>query len=299
MGSRVLVTGGAGFIGSQVVRALIARGDSPVVIDDLSAGQPGTLPQDVELIRLDISDPATVAAVDRLRPEVIIHAAAQISVAGSMQDPDHDRRVNVIGTQNVLEGAVRGDVRRVVYLSSGGAIYGDTGGARETDPPNPASYYGIHKWVAERYVALCPTPSATARLANVYGVGQRADQEGGVVAIFARRLREGSPATIFGDGRQCRDFVHVEDVADAIVTLAFADRVGVYNVGTGIATTINDLLATMEAQAHVSVDRHYEPRRAGDVRSSVLNIDAIREQLGWRPAVDLEHGLASVVHDSA
>jgi UDP-glucose 4-epimerase len=243
----ILVTGGAGFIGSHVVDALLATGEEPVVLDDLSTGDAASLPRDVEVVEADVADPGVVEKISNLRPRVVIHAAAQVSVASSMENPALDLAVNVGGTANVLAGARAAGAERFVFLSSGGGIYGETDGADEGTLPRPKSYYGAHKYLAERYVELDGIPYAIARLANVYGPRQRTDLEGGVVAIFAQRLREGLPVTINGTGQQSRDFVHVADVVEALLVMADSSLEGTWNVGTGRAVSVLELLRALEA----------------------------------------------------
>jgi UDP-glucose 4-epimerase len=295
---RVLVTGGAGFIGGTLVRHLAHRGDEVVVLDDLSASSASALPDGCELVRQDVSLPATAAAVERLAPDVVVHAAAQVSVVRSQADPDRDRAVNLVGTQHVVAGARAAGVRRFVFLSSGGAVYGEADGARETDLPRPASYYAIHKLAAEHYVAVSGVPFAIARLANVYGPGQRSDLEGGVVAIFAEALAAGRPVTIYGDGEQRRDFVHVADVVSALVAMLDADAGaggGTWNVGSGASISVNELLRTMESAAGLAVEHLHAPERSGELRNSRLNIERIRADLGWQPRLSLAEGLRTVI----
>jgi UDP-glucose 4-epimerase len=299
---RVLVTGGAGFIGSALVRALRARGEEVVVVDDLSGGSAANLPGGVELVEQDVARPETAELVERLAPEAVVHAAAQVSVVRSQADPDRDRQVNLGGTQHVLDGARAAGVRRFVFVSSGGAVYGESDGASETDPPHPASYYAVHKLAAEHYVAMSGLAYAVARPANVYGPGQRSDLEGGVVAIFAQHLAEGAPVTIYGDGEQTRDFVNVADVVDALVTmldLPAGRSGGVWNVGTGEPVSVNELLERMEAVAGRSVERVYGAAREGEVRSSRLSIGLAERELGWRPRVSLDEGLRQVLAEAS
>lgn len=309
--SRVLVTGGAGFIGSALVRALVGRGDSVAVLDNLSSGSAAAVPAGCELVQADIADATSVDAVASLAPEVVIHAAAQISVVQSQADPERDRQVNLVGTAHVLEGARRAGTHRFVFLSSGGAVYGETSGASEQDLPVPASYYAIHKLAAEHYVAVSSAASgggsavsgmsyAIARLANVYGPGQRADLEGGVVAIFASALSSGAPVTIYGSGEQRRDFVHVADVVTAVLAMVDAavpaSRAGgTWNVGTGESTSINELLSVMESAAGVTVERRFAPARAGELQDSRLLISRIHDDLGWSPSVSLADGVRTVL----
>jgi UDP-glucose 4-epimerase len=290
----ILVTGGAGFIGSHVVDALLAAGEAPVVLDDFSTGDRTNLPGDVEVIEADIADPGVVARISTLNLRAVVHAAAQVSVAASMEDPALDLAVNVGGTANVLAGARAAGAERFVFLSSGGGIYGETDGADENTLPRPKSYYGAHKYLAERYVELDGISYAIARLANVYGPRQRTDLEGGVVAIFAQRLRKGLPVTINGTGEQSRDFVHVGDVVDALLVMADSRIEGTWNVGTSRAISVLELLRALEAAIRPAVEVRHGPARHGDVRSSRLSIEAIERDLGWRPGYDLARGVADM-----
>jgi UDP-glucose 4-epimerase len=291
---RALVTGGAGFIGSRIVGQLLDRRWSVAVIDDLSGGRKEAVPSAVELVVHDVSDPAVSGVIARLRADVVIHAAAQVSVARSMQDPVHDWKVNVEGTRLVLRGATAAAVPRFVFLSSGGAVYGETGGALETDLPAPRSYYAVHKYVAERYVELSGVGYGIARIANAYGPGQRADLEGGVVAIFVDAIQRRTPVVIHGDGGQTRDFVHVDDVARAVCLMAETRQTGLWNVATGVPTSVRDLLGKVEGVMGPAASIEYVARREGDVYSSTMITDRIKSALGWQPEIDLDEGLAAL-----
>jgi UDP-glucose 4-epimerase len=292
---KVLVTGGAGFIGSVVAHRLVAQGAVVTVIDDLSSGSAEAVPHGVELVEQDVADEAVRDSITAIRPSHIIHAAAQVRVTRSMDAPLHDRRVNLDGTYHVLEGARRAGVARFVFVSSGGAVYGESTQATESTAPAPRSYYGVHKLAAEGYVALSGFSHAIARLANVYGPGQRDDLEGGVVAVFTRAVAAGFPVTIDGDGEQRRDFVHVDDVADALLAMLASDRAGVWNVGTGRATSINALVDLLERIVGRGVERRSGAPRAGDVRNSALAVGSIWRDLGWESRIDLESGLRNLI----
>jgi UDP-glucose 4-epimerase len=292
---RVLVTGGGGFIGSHLVDALLARGDEPVVLDDWSGGSRDNLPPGVETLDMDVADPRTVSAIAALRPDGIIHGAAQVSVPRSMADPDRDRAVNVVGTAHVLAGAREAGSPRVVFLSTGGGIYGESDGADEMTLPQPKSYYSAHKYLAERYLEYSGLPYAIARLANVYGPRQRSDLEGGVVAIFTERLSAGQPITIYGSGEQYRDFVYVADVVDAVLTMLDSSVDGMWNVATGEATTVNALLAALQERLGSASAIVHEQPRPGDVFASRLSIDRIKADLGWSPRYDLAAGLDAML----
>jgi UDP-glucose 4-epimerase len=292
---RVVVTGGAGFIGSRLVRTYAERGWPALVVDDLSGGSAGAVPAAVELAVADIADPSVSATIAAFRPDLVVHAAAQVSVPRSIGDPGRDRAVNVSGTHHVLEGARQGGAGRFVFLSSGGAVYGEADGADESTPPAPKSPYGRSKLEAEAIVRGSGLSHGIARLANVYGPGQRSDLEGGVVAIFVERLLAGLPVEVHGDGRQRRDLVHVDDIAGAIGAIGASPRDGTWNVATGEATTVADLLAVLRSLTGSGAPAVTTAARAGDVVVSRLLIDRIRRELGWEPRIDLRRGLTGTV----
>jgi UDP-glucose 4-epimerase len=291
----ILVTGGAGFVGSHLVDALADAGEDPVVLDNFASGDRENLREDVRLIEADIADPGVVNLISDLRPEVVVHAAAQVSVAVSMQDPHLDLTVNVQGTANVLEGAKVAGTRRFVFISSGGGVYGESDGADENTLPRPKSYYSTHKYVGERYVELSGLSYANARLANVYGSRQRSDLEGGVVAIFTQRLQNKQPILINGTGEQQRDLIYVADVVDSLLTMAKSDRDGTWNVGTGRSTSILELLRALEDQLEPAVEVRHGPPRPGDVKNSRLEIRSIRDDLGWEPRYGLAEGISEML----
>ncbi len=291
----ILVTGGAGFVGSHLVDALADAGEDPVVLDNFASGDRENLREDVRLIEADIADPGVVNLISDLRPEVVVHAAAQVSVAVSMQDPHLDLTVNVQGTANVLEGAKVAGTRRFVFISSGGGVYGESDGADENTLPRPKSYYSTHKYVGERYVELSGLSYANARLANVYGSRQRSDLEGGVVAIFTERLQNKQPILINGTGEQQRDLIYVADVVDSLLTMAKSDRYGTWNVGTGRSTSILELLRALEDQLEPAVEVRHGPPRPGDVKNSRLEIRSIRDDLGWEPRYGLAEGISEML----
>ena len=290
---RALVTGGAGFIGSHVVEALLARGDDVTVLDSLATGKRENLARGAELRVGDIRSDAG-AAFDAARPEVCFHLAAQADVGTSVERPDYDADVNVIGTLRVLDAARRHGTQ-VVFSSTGGAIYGECERpAREDDPRQPLSPYGTSKLAGEEYLAtwnrLHGTKHVALRLANVYGPRQLAKLEGGVVAIFMERLSTGESVRIFGDGEQTRDFVYVGDVVGAMLA-AVGRPGGVFNVGTGVETSVNALFETCRRVAGSDAAPEYAPARPGDVLRSVLDPGRAERELGWRPQYDLERGV--------
>jgi UDP-glucose 4-epimerase len=291
----ILVTGGAGFIGSHLVDTLLAAEQEPVVLDNLASGDRKNLPNGVKLVEKDIADTGVVEVIAELKPEVVIHAAAQVSVAVSMQDPHLDLAVNVQGTANVLEGAKAVGARRFVFVSSGGGVYGECDGADEAALPRPKSYYSAHKFLGERYVELSGLSYANARLANVYGSRQRSDLEGGVVAILTERLQNRQPILINGTGEQRRDLVYVADVVESLLTMARSNRDGTWNVGTGVSTSILELLHALEREIEPATEIRHGPKRPGDVSNSRLSIASIENDLGWRPEYDLDDGIVDMI----
>ena len=290
---RAAVTGGAGFIGSHVVDALVARGDDVHVVDNLATGRRENLNDGSTLHEHDIRDPLG-PLFDEIRPELVVHLAAQADVGTSVEQPVLDAQVNVLGTLNVLEAA-RPHGAQLVFSSTGGALYGECPRpAREDDERRPLSPYGTSKLAGEAYLgtwnALHGTNHVVLRFGNVYGPRQLAKLEGGVVAIFMDRLRAGENVRIFGDGEQERDFVYVGDVVDAILASAGRDG-GVYNVGTGEATSVNRLFETIRGVAGVEAEVEYAEARPGDLLRSVLDVSRAGRELGWRPETPLAEGL--------
>ncbi|HUH14572.1 MAG TPA: NAD-dependent epimerase/dehydratase family protein [Gaiellaceae bacterium] len=290
---RAVVTGGAGFIGSHVVEALVARGDEVHVVDNLATGRRENLATGATLHERDIRESLddVFAAV---RPELVVHLAAQADVGTSVEQPRFDAEVNVLGTVNVLEAA-RPHGAQLVFSSTGGAIYGECERpASEDDSRRPVSPYGTAKLAAEEYLAtwnrLHGTSHVVLRFANVYGPRQLAKLEGGVVAIFTDRLRAGEGVTIFGDGEQTRDFVYVGDVVAAVLAAIGHDG-GTFNVGTGEETSVNELFETCRRIAGVDADVEYAPARAGEALRSVVDVSRAARELGWRPQSSLEEGL--------
>jgi UDP-glucose 4-epimerase len=286
---KALVTGGAGFIGSNLVDALIARGDEAVVVDDFSFGKRENLNSRAELREHDIREPFETDA------DVVFHLAAQADVQTSMRRPEYDAAVNVVGTVNVLKAAL--DARaQVVFASSGGAGYGECPGpVDEQFPFLPLSPYGIAKKCGEEYLAgwnrIHGTSHVALRFANVYGPRQDSGLEGGVVAIFLERMAKGEPTTIYGDGSQSRDFVYVGDVVDAVLA-AVGRSGGPYNVGTAIETSVSGLHRACAEVAGVPNAPEFAEARLGDVTRSVVDSSLAAREFGWRAQVDLAEGLA-------
>lgn len=294
-GSRLVVTGGAGFIGHHLVRALQDRGGQVLVIDDLSGEIRGGLRPDTRLERLDITRDDLRRPIARWRPSVVYHLAAQVSVARSMQDPEHDLNVNAIGTLRVLEASRSAGVPRFVFTSSGGAIYGDTEKpATETSLSKPLSYYGVHKLLAEQYVRWSGIDHAIARPSNVYGPDQPTGGEGAVIAAFVSAAQHSSTLVIHGDGTQRRDFLHVADLVSALLLLGDCGESGTWNVSSRVATSVLDLAGLLEQLTGRPLKITHGDRRPGDVNESCLVSDRIR-QLGWAPRVSLADGLRQLL----
>jgi UDP-glucose 4-epimerase len=289
---RAVVTGGAGFIGSHVVDTLLDRGDDVAVVDSFATGSRENLRDEATLIERDIREDLRDAVAGA---EVVFHLAAQADVGTSVERPEYDAEVNVLGTLRVLEAA-RAAGAHVVFSSTGGAVYGETARpAREDDPLTPLAPYGASKLAGEQYLAtwnrLHGTGHVTLRFANVYGPRQLPKLEGGVIAIFMNRIAAGEPVTIFGDGEQTRDFVYVADVVAAMLAAA-KHRGGVFNVGTGIETSVNRLYAVMQEITGTDADPEYAPARLGDLLRSSVDVTRAERELGWRPEGTLEAGLA-------
>jgi UDP-glucose 4-epimerase len=290
---RAAVTGGAGFIGSHLVDALVARGDEVHVVDSLATGRRENLSAGATLHERDIREPLA-DLFETIEPERVYHLAAQADVGTSVEKPELDAEVNVLGTLRVLEAARRHDAP-VVFSSTGGAIYGECAEpADESAERQPLSPYGTSKLAGEEYLAtwnrLHGTRHVALRFANVYGPRQLAKLEGGVVAIFMDRLRADEVGTVFGDGEQERDFVYVGDVVGAILA-AEAGEPGTYNVGTGIATSVNELWRLCAQAAGSDGEPEYGDARQGELRRSVLDASRAERELGWRAATSLDEGL--------
>ena len=290
---RAIVTGGAGFIGSNLVDALLARGDEVHALDDLSKGSRENVTAPAELHVADIREPDAV--FDAVRPEVVFHLAAQADVRVSVDRPAHDADINVLGTIRILEAARRHGAK-IVFASSGGAAYGECDGpATESAPLRPLAPYGTSKLCGEEYLAtwnrLYGTAHVALRLGNVYGPRQMPHGEAGVVAIFMGLLRDGGAPTIFGDGSQTRDYVYVGDTADAMLRALEPDG-GVYNVGTGVETSVVDLYDAIRTAAGIDREPAFAPARLGELQRSVLDASLAGRELGWRPRHSLAEGLA-------
>lgn len=302
----VLVTGGAGFVGSHVVELLRERGQTPIVLDDFSKGLRSNLAENVEVIEASIADRSAMLdlAATLARLDAVVHCAAQASVVVSTEDPENDLRVNIAGTINILDIAAA-HACPLVFTSTGGAIYGEdaTRPTPETAATEPGAPYGASKAAAEIYVRLWgrrdSLPHAICRLGNVYGPRQRGDGEAGVVAIFASRLRDGAPLTLYGEGTPTRDYVHVADVARALVTAI--GRAGTFNIATGEETTVRRVyeLARAALPDSDSPEAALAPLRPGELQASCLDISLARAALDWHPHISVEDGLPATVRELA
>ena len=299
---RALVTGGAGFIGSNLVDGLLARGDEVTVLDDLTTGRrenlESALSNGAELAEVDVRDAqAVIDLFSRVEPEAVFHLAAQIDVRKSAADPVFDARVNVEGTINVLEAARRTGAGRVVNTSTGGAIYGEGRilPAPEDHPVAPEAPYGQSKFAAEGYCELFSrmhgVSTVSLRYGNVYGPRQDPLGEAGVVAIFCGKLLDGGKPTVFGDGLQTRDYVFVGDVVDANMKAAESNAGGAFNIGTGAETSVIDLVEALRQHADNGFEPEHAPERLGEVRHIALDCSRAEGELGWRSKVDLVTGL--------
>ena len=292
-----VVTGGAGFIGSHVVELLQADGSEVTVLDNLSSGRTGNLSEKTTLQVSDVRDKRAVGTAVSGDVDCVFHLAAQIDVRRAVEDPGLDAQVNVGGTINVLNACVEAHVRRFVMSSTGGALYGEPKNLRadEQTPIQPLSPYGVSKYCAEQYIGYFHRAygleTVILRYANVYGPRQDPNGEAGVVGIFARRILLGQSCIVYGDGEQTRDFVFVDDVARANM-LAMQGPLGTFNIGTGVEMSLNQLLAAFERVVGHPVAREYAPARMGEVQRIALNAEKARHEMGWKPMVSLEDGLA-------
>ncbi len=305
---RILVTGGAGFIGSHVVDACIETGHSVVVIDDLSSGNVENINSRATFYQLDIGSPEVARVFEVHRPEMVNHHAAQMDVRSSTKDPGRDATINVLGTLNILEQCKRYGVRGCIFASTGGAIYGDhvTLPTPEECRPQPLSPYGVGKLAGEHYLRFYEQSyqirGLVLRYSNVYGPRQNPHGEAGVVAIFCQAILEGSPLVVNGNGEQTRDYVYVKDVVIANLLaldhlfaspLPFESRI--FNIGTGIQTSVNALVEKLSRVSGRSLAHCHGPARAGEQCRSALDCKRAREGLGWMPKVTVDEGLSQTL----
>lgn len=298
---KIVVTGGAGFIGSHLVDRLIQEGHEVVVVDNLSTGKRKNLNRAARFYKLDILSSRLERVFRKERPALVMHLAAQMDVRRSVEDPIFDAQVNVLGTLNVLEQAVKHGTRKVVFSSSGGAIYGEQEvfPAPESHPTRPLSPYGISKLAGEFYLEYYQRISGiqyvSLRYSNVFGPRQDPEGEAGVVAIFTQKMLAGEQPIINGNGRQTRDFIYVDDVVEANLAVMGKEVHGTYNVGTGEEATINDLFRHLVELTKAGCKEIHGPARKGEQIRSVIDSSKLREELGWDPRVTLREGLTRTV----
>ena len=302
-----VVTGGAGFIGSHVTDRLQQDGAKVVAVDDLSTGKAENLNGSADLQTADVRDAQTMRALlERVRPDAAFHLAAQISVTRSVAEVEYDADVNVRGTATMLEAARLAGVPRFVYVSTGGALYGEAEEVPtpENYPIEPLAPYGLSKWVGERYCdlyrGLYGLSTLTLRLANIYGPRQDPHGEAGVVAIFCQRLHAGQRPIVYGDGRQTRDYTFVGDVAEAVLAAGRSDATGAFNIGTGRESSVLDLVdALRERSGREDFQPEHAPERPGEAKRSCLDPALARDHLGWEAATPIGDGLAVTLESFA
>ena len=298
---KVLVTGGAGFIGSHLVDRLVQEGHEVVIVDNLSTGKRRNLNRTARFYKLDIQSWRLERVFRNERPNIVMHLAAQMDVRKSVEDPIFDAQVNVLGMLNVLQQSIKHGVRKVVFSSSGGAIYGEQEiyPVPESHVTRPLSPYGISKLCGEQYLSYYQRVSGlqmvSLRYANVYGPRQDPDGEAGVVAIFIQKLLNNEQAIVYGNGRQTRDFIYVDDVVEANLAVMGQETQGTYNVGTGEETSINDLLRILIAHTNSTCKEVHGPAKLGEQVRSVIDSNKLRQELSWEPRTELREGLKRTV----
>jgi len=298
---KVLVTGGAGFIGSHLVDRLVQEGHEVIIVDNLVTGKRRNINRAARFYKQDVQSWRLERVFRNERPNVVMHLAAQMDVRKSVEDPMFDAQVNILGTLNVLQQAVKHGVRKVVFSSSGGAIYGEQESypAPESHATRPMSPYGLSKLCGEQYLSYFQRSSGlqvvSLRYANVYGPRQDPEGEAGVVAIFIQKMLNNEQAVINGNGRQTRDFVFVEDVVEANLAVMGQDTQGTYNVGTGVETSINDLFRILIQHTGSTCKEVHGPAKKGEQARSVIDSTKLRHELSWDPKADLSDGLKKTV----
>ncbi len=298
---KILVTGGAGFIGSHIVDSLIEKGHDVVVLDDLSSGSVKNLPRKIRFIKLDVRSNNVCTLFLEEQFDAVFHLAAQMDVRKSVDDPKFDASVNIIGGLNILECCVRHNVKKVIFASTGGAIYGeqDYFPADEKHPLRPLSPYGVAKLSYEQYLfyykEVYGIDYVSLRFANIYGPRQNPHGEAGVVAIFTTKFLNGDQPVINGDGKQTRDYVYVGDIVDANLLALEYPETGIFNLGTGVEADVNTLYRTLRDLTGVECEEIHGPAKKGEQQRSVLDYSHAKKVLGWAPKVDLEQGLKKTV----
>ena len=299
--ANILVTGGAGFIGSNLAHRLVEQGESVIVVDDLSRGKIENLPPEAKFYKLKVEDPSISQIIKSQRIEYIFHLAAQAGVTKSMRDPVLDAESNIIGTINLLQSAMEAGVRKFIFSSSGGVIYGDTPEpVTEKETPNPCSPYGISKFAAEKYIEFYGKEYrlryTILRYTNVYGPRQDPFGESGVVAIFAEKMLHNTPCTLYGYGKMERDYIYVKDVVD-VTTLVVNEGDGeVFNIGTGVSISIDKLFSLMKEITQYTLGPVYQPKRKGELDMNSLDCSKAKRLLDWKPKISLKQGLEQTVN---
>lgn len=296
---KILVTGGAGFIGSHVVDAYIKEGHTVIIVDNLVTGNKKNIHSEARFYPCDIADFSRLLEIfEKEKPDIVNHHAAQMNVRRSLENPLFDAQVNIIGLLHVLSCSVKTSVKKFVFISSGGAIYGNASEipTPETAPALPLSPYGLSKYTGEQYVQLYASlytlPFTILRYANVYGPRQNPEGEAGVVALFTDKILRGEQPTIFGDGEQTRDYISVADVVTANILALEKGVNGIFNIGTGKQTSVNTLFLLLQKEAGFSKKSLYGAEISGEVRHGALAIFHAKKQLGWEPKISLSHGLS-------
>jgi UDP-glucose 4-epimerase len=298
---KIAVTGGAGFIASHIADAYLSLGHEVVIIDNLSTGKRENIPANARFIEMDVNDPGIPALFMEEKFDIVNHHAAQMDVRVSVQDPTYDARINILGGINIYESALRSGVKKIIFASSGGTVYGEQEyfPADERHPTKPISPYGIAKLSNEQYLYYYAhvhgLPSVAFRYANIYGPRQNPHGEAGVIAIFAQKLLKGEQPVINGDGLQTRDYVYVGDVVGANILALQPQMIGAYNIGTGIETDVNTLFGHLRDLTQSTCEEQHAPAKQGEQMRSVLSHERIFASFGWTPKMDIVEGLSKTV----
>jgi UDP-glucose 4-epimerase len=298
---KIAVTGGAGFIASHIADAYLSLGHEVVIIDNLSTGKRENIPANARFIEMDVNDPGIPALFMEEKFDIVNHHAAQMDVRVSVQDPTYDARINILGGINIYESALRSGVKKIIFASSGGTVYGEQEyfPADERHPTKPISPYGIAKLSNEQYLYYYAhvhgLPSVAFRYANIYGPRQNPHGEAGVIAIFAQKLLKGEQPVINGDGLQTRDYVYVGDVVAANILALQPQMIGAYNIGTGIETDVNTLFGHLRELTQSTCEEQHAPAKQGEQMRSVLSHERIFASFGWTPKMDMVEGLSKTV----
>jgi len=299
--SKILVTGGAGFIGSHLTDKLLQKGHKVLIIDNLSTGFKHHINHKAKFYQMDIRSVAIDKIIEKERPLVAYHLAAQVDVRKSLEDPNLDVEINISGSINLLRSCIKHKVQKVIFASTGGAIYGEQEyfPADEKHPAFPVSPYGVAKLTVEKYLHCFKENFGLGhtclRLANVYGPRQNPKGDQGVVAIFCGKLLNGEQVTIYGDGKQTRDYVYIDDVVNAFVSALDYSKSEVFNIGTSVETNVNQLYEILAGKVGSNSNKTYGPERLGEQKRSVIDFAKAKKELNWEPEVNLEQGLSKTL----